>query len=260
MRDSVCKFNESIANAVNCTQFIYETSNIQSSSTKAATHFLGIILKGSGYITLDGSTQNVYSGDVYVIKKGCVFSIKLEEDMAYSYIAFSGFHADELMERIGAWKNSRVFPNHQDIINFWMPCFYRAESGNLDLFSEAALLFTVANLSEKSKEKNELSEKITEYINDNFSNAKLGMSEIAKELGYDQKYLSAVFKAQRGMTFTEYLRNVRIKHAAFLFEEGIESVKSVAMLSGFSDALYFSKLFKSETGISPTEYIKKQRI
>jgi len=257
MRDTVCKFNESIANTVNCTQFIYETSDIQSASVKAATHFIGIILKGKGCITLNGNTEEVSPGDIYAIKKGCVFSIRLDEDMAYSYIAFTGFRADELMERIGASEKSLVFLGHRDIIDFWMACFYKSDNGNLDLFGEAALLFTVANLSKKNKNKSELSERITEYINDNFSNSKLNISQLAKEFGYEKKYISAVFKAQKGVTFTEYLRNIRIRHAAFLFEEGIESVNSVAMLSGFSNALYFSKLFKNETGMSPTDYIKR---
>ena len=256
MRDTVCKFNGSIANTINCTQFIYETGNVQSSSLKAATHFIGIILKGKGCITLDENTVDVGLGDVYVIRKGSVFSIRLDEDMAYSYIAFNGFRADELMERIGASEKSLVFSGHRDIIDFWMTCFDKSDNCNLDLFGEAALLFTVANLSKKNKNKSELSERITEYINDNFSNSKLNISELAKEFGYEKKYISAVFKAQKGVTFTEYLRNIRIRHAAFLFEEGIESVNSVAMLSGFSDAFYFSKLFKNETGMSPTDYIK----
>lgn len=257
MRDTVCKFNESISNTVNCTQFIYETGNIQSTSVKAATHLVGIILKGNGCITINGNTEEVCPGDIYAIKKGCDFSIRLDEDMAYSYIAFKGFRADELMERIGASEKSLVFLGHRDIIDFWMACFYKSDNGNLDLFGEAALLFTVANLSKKNKNKSELSERITEYINDNFSNSKLNISELAKEFGYEKKYISAVFKAQKGVTFTEYLRNIRIRHAAFLFEEGIESVNSVAMLSGFSDAFYFSKLFKNETGMRPTDYIKR---
>lgn len=258
MRDNICKFNDSIANAVNCTQFIYETSDIQSSPVKAASHLIGIILKGSGCVTLGGDAYDVNAGDLYVIRKGCVFSISLEEDMAYSYIAFSGFRADELMERMDASQKSRVFANHSDIIPFWMACFDKSENGNIDLFSDAILFFTVANLSQKGKKQNELSVKIKKYINDHFSNPGLSMADIAEELGYDKKYLSAAFKAQQGVTFTEYLRNVRIRHAAFLFEEGIENVKSVALLSGFSDALYFSRIFKNETGISPTDYIKKK--
>ena len=60
-----------------------------------------------------------------------------------------------------------------------------------------------------------------------------------------------------GMSFSEYLRTVRIKHAVMLFEHGLDSVKNVALLSGFSDPLYFSSVFKSEVGISPSEYRKK---
>ena len=161
------------------------------------------------------------------------------------------------MERIGAMQKSCVFKDHLDIIELWMTCFSKSGNGNIDLFSEAALLFTFANLSEKPQKQNELSEKITEYINCNFHIPKLSMAKIAKDLGYDPKYLSAVFRAQKGVTFTEYLRNVRIKHAAFLFEEGIESVKSVAMLSGFLDALYFSKVFKKYTGLSPSDFSRK---
>ena len=42
-------------------------------------------------------------------------------------------------------------------------------------------------------------------------------------------------------------------------EEGVESVKSVAILSGFSDALYFSKIFKQETGMTPSAYFQRRR-
>jgi AraC-like DNA-binding protein len=42
-----------------------------------------------------------------------------------------------------------------------------------------------------------------------------------------------------------------------LLEHGIDSVKNVALLSGFSDPLYFSTVFKKDIGISPKEYMKK---
>ena len=57
-----------------------------------------------------------------------------------------------------------------------------------------------------------------------------------------------------GMGYSEYLKNYRIKYAVTLLEHGIDSVKSVAFLSGFSDPLYFSKVFKNSIGISPKDY------
>ena len=38
-------------------------------------------------------------------------------------------------------------------------------------------------------------------------------------------------------------------------EEGVISVKNIALLSGFRDALYFSKIFTKVEGISPKAYM-----
>ena len=255
--EPICKFNDSKANAINCTQFVYETTDAQAHPVHAIHHHVGIVWKGSGLLTLNGESATIGESDIYFIRKGSVFSVNRSSDMEYCYISFYGWHADELMERLRISQTNCVFRNHGELTDFWRSCFDRSESGNLDLFSEAVLLYTVANLADVKKETNELSERIAEYANHHFSDPSLNLSDIADELGYDAKYLSALFKTKRDITFTKYLRSLRIKHAAFLFEEGVESVKSVAMLSGFSDALYFSKIFKQETGFTPSEYLKR---
>jgi AraC-like DNA-binding protein len=57
------------------------------------------------------------------------------------------------------------------------------------------------------------------------------------------------------------LRALRIKYAVSLFDRGLDAVKNVAVLSGFSDPLYFSNVFKRTVGMSPKEYLStvKQR-
>jgi two-component system response regulator YesN len=54
--------------------------------------------------------------------------------------------------------------------------------------------------------------------------------------------------------YSEYLRNLRIKYAIALLDNGIDSIKNVAILSGFSDPLYFSSVFKKMVGVSPKDY------
>ena len=56
------------------------------------------------------------------------------------------------------------------------------------------------------------------------------------------------------MSYSEYLRNYRINYAVSLLNHGIDSVKNIAFLSGFSDPLYFSNVFKKVMGISPKDY------
>ena len=51
---------------------------------------------------------------------------------------------------------------------------------------------------------------------------------------------------------------MRLKYAVSLFDYGLDSVKNVAILSGFADPLYFSSVFKESIGISPREYIERE--
>ena len=55
------------------------------------------------------------------------------------------------------------------------------------------------------------------------------------------------------------INSPEIKYAVSLFDHGIDSVKNVALLSGFQDPLYFSSVFKNVIGVSPTQYIGKSK-
>ena len=98
--------------------------------------------------------------------------------------------------------------------------------------------------------------RIMTITQENFTDPDLSISAIADEIGYDVKYISALFKRRTGVAYTQFLRELRIKHAVFLMEEGVMSVKNVAVLSGFRDPLYFSKVFTSAVGMSPRAYIQ----
>ena len=90
---------------------------------------------------------------------------------------------------------------------------------------------------------------------EHFTSPTLSLSSISDEIGYHEKYVSSRFKKEMGISFVQYLRNIRIDHSVFLMEQGVVSVKNVALLSGFSDSLYFSKVFKEIKGVSPKDYI-----
>ena len=67
-------------------------------------------------------------------------------------------------------------------------------------------------------------------------------------------YIFIFNKQTMNITYSEYLRNVRIKYAITLLNNGLDSIKNVAFLSGYSDPLYFSNVFKRVVGCSPKEY------
>ena len=138
-----------------------------------------------------------------------------------------------------------------------LDALHRAGEENLDLCSESVLLYLLSYLCREKKTHHDLLSQIVATANDCFSQADFSLSSLAAELGYDAKYLSALFKKKKGVPFTQYLRSLRLSHALFLMEQGVVSVKNIAILAGFGDALYFSKIFKEELGTSPKSYIEE---
>ena len=136
-----------------------------------------------------------------------------------------------------------------------MDCLLSTPQENIDIVSESVLLHAFSRLSATFSNQNPTIQKIIQITEENLGNPELSLSQIAKEIGYNPKYLSHFFKENMNVTYGEYLRSLRFKYAISLFELGISSVKNVALLSGFSDPLYFSTAFKKSLGVSPKEFI-----
>ena len=96
-------------------------------------------------------------------------------------------------------------------------------------------------------------EGIVEYIGENY-NKPLTNKKIAEIFGYNQNYVSDLFKVTTGIPLHKYVMNLRIEKAVELLEFGDKSVMEVAEECGFYDIYHFSKAFKSATGVSPTKY------
>jgi AraC-like DNA-binding protein len=125
--------------------------------------------------------------------------------------------------------------------------------------AEGLLLFSFSRLTCEKAAENGLVAQIIEMTEEGFRDPTLGIAEIARELSYHPKYLSHLFKRKTGVTYSEYLRSVRLKYATSLFDHGLDSVKNVALLSGYADPLYFSGVFKRQMGLSPKDYLRAQK-
>ena len=252
---NICKFNPVRSGDLSCTDFVYEVTDCQSEPHTAPKNALHLVIKGEGLLEFDGERYELSRGTLFFVKKGECVSIKGSGGLEYSYICFSGRRAEELLERIGISAKHRCFDGHERLIPFWSECISSANTSNTDLLSESVLLYSLAVLEPEITERGKLISDILSVTAEKFTDHTLTISVIARKLGYNEKYLSAYFKKEMGVTFTQYLRDMRLSHAVFLMEQGVVSVKNVALLSGFFDALYFSKVFKEEKGISPKEYI-----
>ncbi|MDR0424577.1 MAG: response regulator [Clostridiales Family XIII bacterium] len=96
--------------------------------------------------------------------------------------------------------------------------------------------------------------KAESYIRQNFSNPKLSLRMVTNHIAVSTSYFSAQFKTRTGLTFVEYLTNVRMDKAKQLLSLTDWPTYEVAEAVGFANPHYFSVAFKRLTGMTPREY------
>jgi AraC-like DNA-binding protein len=186
------------------------------------------------------------------------FSLPNCEGAEFLYVDFSGSRAEDLLHRFGVNSSNRFFDGFGGMIPFWKESLLCASPETIDLAAESVLLHTLSRMRKEKNAHNDIITSVLQIIDNEFNDHSLSITSIGEELSYHPKYLSQLFKKEVGAGFSEYLRNKRINYARALFDHGIDSIKNVALLSGFNDPLYFSSVFKKATGMSPKQYIQKQ--
>ena len=257
---SICKFvPDMVSDVLSMHHFVYERNpKAMREECRLRGYRAMLVVQGSGLFFLDGDAVQGTVGDLVFGFPEERCRCEPDADCQYIYISFSGTRADTLMRRFGIHRRNRHLGGFEGLIPLWRDSISRATDDSIDLAAESALLYAFSRFSSDEREKGDAVGQAVEYIDSCFTEPNLSLTEVAEELGYNAKYLSHIFKERMGMSFSEYLRTVRIKHAIMLFDHGLDSVKNVAFLSGFSDSLYFSTVFKKTVGISPKEYKEKK--
>lgn len=258
-KDNICKFSNTLSSDLICTQFVYENTNAQSKSTYTDSYILGFVTDGKAELCKGTDNFTLSKGTVFFINKDTSFSITNEDRLSYFYISFYGRRADELVGRINESLHYCIFNLSdvcEEITTFALSCLNRANGQNTDILGECTLLYLFSYLTVKKNSPSDLLSTIIRLTEKNFTDAKFSLNTLSKLMNYDAKYISFYFKKHKRITYSEYLRELRIKHSVFLIEQGLTSVKNIALLSGFGDALYFSKIFKKVMQKSPKEYIE----
>lgn len=99
----------------------------------------------------------------------------------------------------------------------------------------------------------DLTQTIQEFMVTNLHRG-LTLKELAKFLGYSEKYCSDLFQSLMGEAFSHCVKRLRIEKAAQLLLGTNASQAEIAEALGFSDQFAFSHFFKREVGCSPRTF------
>lgn len=259
-KNNICKFITQKSHAhMETANFVFE-QNVEGrySASDPHTNAVYLVVGGRGRLCTDTGAWGLAAGHVFFTFAHVPFTIENGDQIRYMYISFSGGRGDELLARFGISPAHCLFEGYEGLLGFWQSAIVRADQQNLDLISESVLLYTLGAMTppQTSAEQSVVTE-VLRYIEENFTDSELNLTAVAEALGYSSKYISRIFRAAQGVTFSAHLTHVRVRHATFLMEQGVTSIKNVALLCGYRDPFYFSNVFKTVTGTSPREYIQK---
>ena len=257
---NICKFyTPSISDSISIHCFVYETDEkIMRSGKSIQANRMILVSQGDGCFDLGGEIIRFTMGSLIFAFPGDSLLLIEGNDVAYTYVDFSGLRAETLLQRFSINRDNRFFDGFGGIIPFWKENLLRASPETIDLAAESVILHTLSRMKNEKPTQNEIITSILQILENNFNDPALSIVSVGKEISYHPKYLSHLFKKEMGAGFSEYLRDKRINYARTLFDHGIDSIKNVALLSGFSDPLYFSSVFKKVTGVSPKQYLQNQ--
>ena len=98
--------------------------------------------------------------------------------------------------------------------------------------------------------------KAKEFIWSNY-NQDISLKKLAEAMAVSPYYLSHLFRKELGISFSEYLKTVRVSIAKKLLEGTTANVLEICLEVGYQDPSYFSRVFKEKEGVKPSDYRRK---
>ena len=101
--------------------------------------------------------------------------------------------------------------------------------------------------------------KLLKIMDKEMDNNALTVEHVVEEMGLGRTVFYNRLKAMTGLSPVEFIREIRIKRAAQLLNQGKYNITEVTYMVGMNDSRYFSKCFKNTFGVTPSEYKRDKK-
>jgi AraC-like DNA-binding protein len=154
---------------------------------------------------------------------------------------------------------------HQDFANIVGTNSLKSMGSFFNLMASIAERKEFKTISRTSAYSNVMSQKISKrmervskYIQDNYQRA-ITLSEISDIASMTEQSFSRWFRQTSGLTFIDYLMQLRTTVASHLLVNTNKPMSEVAEESGFNSSSSFNRSFLKVKGCSPREFRKQKR-
>lgn len=260
-----------------------EINNI--SDISAHTHdFIEFVymLRGKSVHTIDGHKYPMNSGDLLIINynqthsfngdpnaKFCNILIKPSlidnslKECTDLFLLFDTPHYNEFKKLVNNNCNFIKFsPEEKNCFEYILLLLYKEQQdaalGSVPTI-QAGINFLLTmifrKMCESATEEFGDFKSILEYIEKNYYQ-NISAKDLSEICHYNPSYFSRIFKKYTGVTFSEYLKKLRITNACRLIKENDINISNIYDKVGYTNKTNFYKHFRQLTGKTPLEYKK----
>lgn len=108
--------------------------------------------------------------------------------------------------------------------------------------------------SQKQYSQNQSALKIMNFVKENYSDSSLSLKHISITLGFNEHYISDLFKVAYGEKFSTFVEKMRIEKSCELLKGSEMKLHDIALCVGYTSDVSFRRAFKKVMGITPSEY------
>ena len=236
------------------------------------------VLEGALEVRIGEQVISMKEEDLFVVNANKKHSLKGTEDILFARLFITYQLVSDIFESMNIifWCDSTRSDNQRydelraamkELLNH-----YLSTQGGVSNFGHIALCYRVMDLLSvhflvKSGDKEKLDDfdkfqeriaQINNYIRANYAQP-ISMKELSEKLYLSNGYLSRFFKKNYGMSFAEYLTNIRLFHAVDDLLYTNMPITKIAFENGFGSMAAFNKAFKTVYGEPPSAFRSQSR-
>ncbi|MGN0406586.1 MAG: AraC family transcriptional regulator [Bariatricus sp.] len=242
------------------------------------------IESGRGLVRLNRETLRVREGDLLIVNRGVLHSMKTDPRyiLYYKSIVFdlnylAGTAGDLCQERLiaplaadqaefvhritpdapGYDRLLEIFGQIHTCLAEKAPYYYVRLKALFYAFFYEMLAGNYIITSDHVEQHKSLSsiKNVLDYINAHYSEP-LSAKELTELSNYSEYYFMKIFRQYTGKTIIEYINDLRLEKSKALLLHSDASVTEVALECGFNNTSYYIKKFQQANGMSPHKFRK----
>ena len=236
------------------------------------------VLEGALEVRIGEQVISMKEEDLFVVNANKKHSLKGTEDILFARLFITYQLVSDIFESMNIifWCDSTRSDNQRydelraamkELLNH-----YLSTQGGVANFGHIELCYRVmdrlsVHFLVKSGDKEKLDDfdkfqeriaQINNYIRANYAQP-ISMKELSEKLYLSNGYLSRFFKKNYGMSFAEYLTNIRLFHAVDDLLYTNMPITKIAFENGFGSMAAFNKAFKTVYGEPPSAFRSQSR-